>query len=222
MQIELDVTDALPAIRVPALVIYEGARTAEAASRSPRRSRTASISRRARRGHGDQENDFASRRSRRSWRELLDSGFPNRSRDRPVHRSRGLDERPPSLGDREWRELLSAAPRDRAYRARALSRRGDRHRGRRLLRQLRRPGAGDRAARATIVERVPRARPRGSRRRPHRRMRECGREGRRDRGHRWARACPRPQGPARCWSREPSRISLPALESSSRTAALTS
>ena len=54
-------------------------------------------------------------------------------------------ERASALGDRAWRELLEAT-RGPSGRSSAAPRRRGRHRGRRLLRHLRRPGAGDRCA----------------------------------------------------------------------------
>ena len=82
----------------------------------------------------------------------------------------GSTEKAATLGDRRWRDLLERTPRPRAPRARALSGPRDRHRGRRVPRHLRRPGAG-RPVRERDRQRRPRARARGPRRPAHRRGR---------------------------------------------------
>ena len=80
-------------------------------------------------------------------------------------------ERQAGLGDRAWRDLVAAAPRDRPRSARALARRRERHGGRRVLRDVRRPRARDpvRAGRSSNAVRDARDRDPG--RRAHRRVR---------------------------------------------------
>ena len=93
------------------------------------------------------------------------------------------------IGDRAWRELLCPPPRDRPPRAHPLPRPGARHRRRRVLRDLRRPGTRDPGS-AGDRRRRPHARPRSADRHPRRRVRAPRRQDRRARRQRSAPASP--------------------------------
>jgi pimeloyl-ACP methyl ester carboxylesterase len=105
----------------------------------------------------------------------------------------GSTERAAALGDRAWRDLLEGYY--GVARGRALPRPRDRYRRRRLLRCLRRAGAGD-TRRLCDSRRGGRHRAHSARRPAHRRVREGRRENRRTRrAHR--RPCRRPRGTRR-------------------------
>ena len=109
---------------------------------------------------------------------------PRRARhdpvDRAVHRHRRLDREAGVARRPRLEGTRRAAPRDRARRARPLARRRERHRRRRLLRDVRRPGAGD-PLRPGDRRARPRSRHRDPRRRAHRRVRADRRQDRRHR-----------------------------------------
>ena len=106
----------------------------------------------------------------------------------------GSSERATELGDRRVGRATRSSQRHDQTAARTVPRRRDRHRRRRVLRELRRTGPGD-PLRSRYRRAGARARPRGSRRRSHRRMRDRLREadGNR-RQHRSASRCRRRRG----------------------------
>ena len=170
MQIDLDVGDALPAIRVPTLVLskeQERPDSEQVASRIP----GAEFIVVPGIGRAIQENQFAVEAV-----ETFLAGSPARRIPDTVLATVlftdlvNSTQRAAELGDRDWREPARATPRARADGARALQGRRDRHCRRRVLRELRRPGPRD-LVRARDRASGPGARPRGARRDPHRRMR---------------------------------------------------
>ncbi len=120
------------------------------------------------------------------------------ARDRPVHGPRRLDGAGGRAGRPQVARPARAAPSRRPPRARPVRRPGARHRRRRLLRHVRRPGACD-PLRGSDRRVGARARPSRAGRPPHGRGRAPGREGRRDRriDRRTRRRAGRPRGGAR-------------------------
>ena len=86
----------------------------------------------------------------------------------------GSTETQARVGDRAWKDLSASSPRDGSRGARPMAREGERHGRRRLLRDVRRPGACD-PVRAGGDRARTRARHRGANRHPHRRVRSSSR-----------------------------------------------
>ena len=146
MNREINVSHVLPAIHVPTLLLAKIERRrfpdrAHAVDRHPDRRRPApGVPRRcALLLGGGVRLDAAGDRALRRRVPRAGGGAGTVPRDGPVHRHRRLDRRPlrrsAIVG---WKETGRGAPREGSGSARALSRHGDRHRGRRVLRDVRR------------------------------------------------------------------------------------
>ena len=107
MQIDLDVTDVLPAIRVPTIVISKE-RTRETATEVARPFLEPSSSSCPVSAEGFSRTTSLSRRSRRSWRARSSASFRRRFSPRsssPIWWARPSVQR--ELGDRAWRDLVA-------------------------------------------------------------------------------------------------------------------
>ena len=221
---EIDLREVLPAVRVPTLVLYR--RELVRAVRARRRRTDPGGTRRC------------SSRGRTSSTSYLSPEVPDEierfvaGEQLPVVPDTvlatilftdivGSSARAAELGDRAWRELLGAPPRARAARADALPRRGEGHGGGRLLRDLRRSGAGD-PLRPRDRRGRARARAGGAGGPAHGRVRAARGQGRGPRGRDRRPRLRRGGRRARCSSRRRSRTWSRARASSSRTAASTS
>ena len=158
-QLDTDLSDVLPTIRVPTLVLCEGSDVASRRRTSRAGSRTRALVMLP--GEGV-------RRCTRTTPGCSRSSRSCETRRRPTSPTRcsrpcsspTSSVRPSSLrrsATARWRELLEAHHAARATRARSLRRRRARHGRRRVLRHLRRSRAGDRAAPARSSRRCRRS-----------------------------------------------------------------
>ena len=189
MNLEIDVRDVLPSVRVPTLVA--------ASRRRPHPDRRSTLDGRAdpgravpraagRPAHGLRRRLGARRRRDRAFRrpDLHGAGAGAHSGQRaghdPLHGHRRLDRARRRARRSRLAGAARAAPRRRPPAACAVPRSGARHGRRRLLRPLRRAGARD-PVRHRDQGGGGRHRPGGPGRPPHRRVRDPGRQGRGDR-----------------------------------------